>query len=263
MHDNALIFILSIPCFEVTTEITNDGIKITIFSHRILKKQSNMLLQIVLQYLAYFTGIQSFILTPDSQQIDTTANTNCGPVRGIWSQNIGSFSFLGLPYASPPVGSLRWRPPVQMRKENNNCWQGIFLADKFGDQCVQRDYVNASKTVGKEDCLFLNIFTPTLNVSAELPVMFWIHGGGLTNGNGSQTGYAPTEKLAKSLNVVFVSVQYRLQALGFLSLEWLKDGSKTNTSGNYGLMDLIEGLRWVQENIHNFGGNPSEVETFY
>ncbi|XP_045205807.2 para-nitrobenzyl esterase-like [Mercenaria mercenaria] len=222
-----------------------------------------MLLIFVFQSLACFHGIQGFLFeTTDVHQVDATADTDCGRVRGNWSRNDGAISFLGIPYAEPPVGNLRWRPPVPIRKNRNNCWSDTLLAEQFGSKCVQRDPDNSSKTVGSEDCLFLNVFTPTLNTSAELPVMFWIHGGGLTSGTGSEPGYSPTAALAKSLNVVFVSINYRLNAFGFMALEWLKGGSSTNTSGNYGFMDAIQGLHWVQENIKNFGGNPQDVTVF-
>lgn len=204
-----------------------------------------------------------FVLDSVDPNLDTTVDINCGKVKGIWSQAEGGFSFRGIPYASPPTGSLRWRPPVATRKENNNCWSGTLLANQFGSPCVQRDVQNLSKVLGNEDCIFINVMTPTLNSSAQLPVLFWIHGGYLTFGYGNQydIGYAPTAALAKQLNVVFVSINYRLNAFGFMALEWLKAGSPTNTSGNYGFMDMLEGLHWVQENIRNFGGDPNHVSS--
>lgn len=170
----------------------------------------------LIQILAYSQGIHAFIFDqPGIQHAEAIVDTNCGKIQGNWSHTDGAFSFRGIPYAEPPIGNLRWRPPVLKRKENNNCWSGHLKATQFGDICAQRDGSNTSKVVGSEDCLFLNVFTPTLNTSAQLPVMFWIHGGSLTSGSGSETSYTPTEKLAKSLNVVFVSLNYRLNAFGF------------------------------------------------
>ncbi|XP_045206997.2 para-nitrobenzyl esterase-like [Mercenaria mercenaria] len=216
---------------------------------------------VVLNIVAFFKEMSGFLLQPDA---DTTVHVNCGKVRGEWSTTDSGFSFKGIPYAVPPVGHLRWRPPIPVRTENNNCWTGTLQARQFGSPCVQRDSVNISNVIGSEDCLYLNVLTPTLDTHAKLPVMFWIHGGYLLFGNGNQydIGYAPTLALAKKLNVVFVSINYRLNAFGFMALEWLKNGSSTNTSGNYGFMDMIEGLRWVQENIHSFGGDSSQVTAF-
>lgn len=195
---------------------------------------------------------------------DPIVSTNCGKVRGEWVHTENGYVFRGIPYASPPTGNLRWRPPVGTRKENKNCWKGILSAKKFGSPCVQRDPNNVTKVVGNEDCLYLNVFTPSLDVDARLPVLFWVHGGFLTIGSGTwhEIGYAPTVKLAAKLNVVFVSINYRLNAFGFMALEWLKADSWTNTSGNYGFMDMLEGLRWVQDNIRKFGGDPDMVTAF-
>jgi carboxylesterase type B len=216
-------------------------------------------LLIILTTSTFLIGISGFILSPVSPSAHVFVN--CGEIDGVWSQTDAGFSFRGIPYASPPVGKLRWRPPEAVRKENNNCWNGTLKAHNFQSPCVQRDPMNKSNIIGNEDCLYLNVLTPTSNSSAKLPVMFWIHGGYLLYGNGNQynIGYAPTLALAKQLDVVFVSINYRLNAFGFMALEWLKNGSPTNTSGNYGFMDMIEGLRWVQENIQNFGGDPTQV----
>ncbi|XP_045206987.2 fumonisin B1 esterase-like [Mercenaria mercenaria] len=215
-------------------------------------------------YITCMTCTNGFLVKPSNSEVDTIVDVNCGKVRGVWSQTDSGFSFRGIPYAVPPVGSLRWRPPIPLRKENNNCWSGTLQAQHFASPCVQRNETDISKVIGNEDCLYLNVITPTLNASAKLPVIFWIHGGYLLSGSGNQydIGYAPTLSLAKKLNVVFVSINYRLNAFGFMALEWLKHGSPTNTSGNYGLMDMIEGLRWVQENILSFGGDKNQVTAF-
>ncbi|XP_060582943.1 para-nitrobenzyl esterase-like isoform X2 [Ruditapes philippinarum] len=219
-------------------------------------------LLVTLTVLTFSTGISGTVISPAIPR--AKVSINCGKIDGVWSKSSAGFSFRGIPYASPPVGNLRWRPPVPVRRKNRNCWKGILQAHNFQSQCVQRDKENHSIVFGNEDCLYLNVLTPTLNSSAKLPVMFWIHGGYLLYGNGNQynIGYAPTLALAKQLNVVFVSINYRLNAFGFMALKWLQNNSSTNTSGNYGFMDMIEGLRWVQKNIHKFGGDPNQVTAF-
>ena len=185
--------------------------------------------------------------------------TDCGKVQGVSLSADGPFSFRGIPYASPPSGNLRWRPPLSTAFRNNNCWKGTFDATRFGNICYQRRRNNTSQLIGSEDCLYLNVWTPTLNKTAQLPVAVWVHGGSLETGNGNEAGFSPTEKLAIETNTVYVSLNYRLHALGFISLQWLADNSTTNSSGNYGFMDMIEALKWVQRNIENFGGDSNQV----
>ena len=198
-----------------------------------------------------------FILTSNP-----VVTTDCGPVQGVSLSAAGPYSFRGIPYASPPSGNLRWRPPLPTIVGNKNCWKGTFDATKFGNVCYQRRRNDTSKYFGKEDCLYLNVWTPTLNKTAQLPVAVWLHGGYLETGNGNENGFSPTEKLAEETNTVYVSMNYRLQAFGFMALQWLADDSSTNSSGNYGFMDMIEALRWVQRNIDSFGGNINQVHGF-
>ncbi|KAL4237033.1 hypothetical protein ACF0H5_005417 [Mactra antiquata] len=204
---------------------------------------------------------QAFLEVPASQN-EPLVNLECGKVRGTASNDGDAFSFRGIPYASPPIGGLRWQKPEPISPVNNNCWSGTLQANQNGDQCVQLDSQDIQKTVGSEDCLYLNVFTPSLNSSAKLPVMFWIHGGSLVVLNGSDPTYSPNQELANKLNVVFVSINYRLHAFGFLALKMLNSVSSTNTSGNYGLMDMVEALRWTQTNIHHFGGDSQKVTVF-
>ncbi|XP_060072916.1 para-nitrobenzyl esterase-like [Ylistrum balloti] len=188
---------------------------------------------------------------------DAFAQTSCGPVRGKFDGN--AYAYRGIPYAVPPVRTKRWQPPEPLRHEDGTCWPGTFDASVLKSQCVQLD---EDRVVGTEDCLHLNVWTPTNVTSSNLPVMVFIHGGSLQVGNSDQSGYAPTEQLARDTNTVYVSMNYRLQAFGFMALNILSQNSKTNTSGNYGHMDQILALKWVQENIQNFGGNPNMVTVF-
>ena len=161
----------------------------------------------------------------------------------------------------PPIEKLRWRPPVPLSKTSSSCWNGTFNAQKFGNTCFQRSVTGPSAYDGSEDCLYLNVITPTLDPKAKKPVMVWVHGGSLQVLNGNWPLYSPTEQLASDTDVVYVGFNYRLQAFGFMALQLLADDSPTGTSGNYGFMDMILVLKWVQENIRNFGGDPNQVIT--
>ncbi len=163
--------------------------------------------------------------------------------------------FRGLPYAAPPVGPLRWKPPVPAP-----VWTGVRDATKFGAACFQPKPRAASIYADppaemSEDCLFLNIWTPEKAKNA--PVMVWIHGGSLTGGASSETMYDGAA-LAR-LGIVVVSINYRLGALGYLALRELSAESSDHVSGNYGLLDQIEALRWVKRNVAAFGGDPNRV----
>ncbi|XP_032374916.1 para-nitrobenzyl esterase [Etheostoma spectabile] len=159
-------------------------------------------------------------------------------------------------YAAPPVGSRRWAPPAEPPCGGG----GVTDAGHFGSACPQvRPLASTGLPVGQEDCLFVNVWTPTLDPDARLPVVVWIHGGLLHMLSGGEPGYSPTEKLAGDTDLVYVSFNYRLNAFGFLALEVLREGSPKNSSGNYGFLDQIAALKWVQRNIRAFGGDPGRV----
>ena len=183
--------------------------------------------------------------------------TWCGPVEG----NVidGALSFRGIPYAAPPVGQRRWTPPEPLSHAKGTCWNGTYEAFQYGKTCFQIDPEDATRFLGSEDCLYLNVMSPEINTTNLKPVMVWIHGGSLQLSSGNWPLYTPTEKLAVTTGVVYVSFNYRLQAFGFLALQELADISLFKTSGNYGFQDMIEVLRWVQTNIKHFGGDPNQV----
>ncbi|CAH1800931.1 unnamed protein product [Owenia fusiformis] len=189
-----------------------------------------------------------------------TVETHCGPVAGDISN--GVYTFKGIPYAVPPKRERRWKAPEGLSRENGTCWRGTYKAKQFGSMCPQHLPTDQSYA-GDEDCLYVNIFTPTLNPKANLPVLVWIHGGYLLFANGNWPKYGPDEDTsAKLKEFVFVTFNYRLNIFGFLALDLLSGASPTKHSGNYGFMDQILVLKWVQRNIKAFGGNPDLVTIY-
>jgi para-nitrobenzyl esterase len=183
----------------------------------------------------------------------TVVRTANGLVRG--TAGSGFRSFLGIPFAAPPVGRLRFRAPQPPAD-----WSGIRDATHFGSACPQPAGVFAPNGQGStnEDCLFLNVFTPSPARSLR-PVMVWIHGGGFTAGSASQ--YDASVLAAKG-GAVVVTINYRLGPIGFLALPGLSAETRDGSSGNYGIEDQQAALRWVRRNAVRFGGNPFDVTIF-
>jgi para-nitrobenzyl esterase len=173
-----------------------------------------------------------------------------GPVRGVAVPG-GGDAFLGLPYAAPPVGSLRWRPPQAPAG-----WRGVRDATEFAPSCPQAPSLFAPPAPFSEDCLYLNVYTPALRDRhrGNRPVLVWIHGGGFTEDGGRNYDGS---KLAAD-GAVVVTINYRLGALGFLAHPALAS-RPGGPAGNYGLMDQQAALRWVKQNIRHFGGDPDDV----
>ena len=196
--------------------------------------------------------------------ISDPVKTNDGKVSGV-TLSSGVRVFKGIPYAGPPVGSLRWKEPQAPAR-----WEGLRKADTFGNVCVQPsqpkrvpnnvsvDLPDSPKT--SEDCLYLNVWTSAARANARQPVMLWIYGGAYTEGAGSSP-HNDGEALAKK-GVVLVTFNYRLGPFGFFSHPELTKESGRNASGNQALMDTIAALRWVQSNIAAFGGDPANVTIF-
>jgi para-nitrobenzyl esterase len=168
----------------------------------------------------------------------------------------GVGAYKGLPYAAPPIGPLRWRPPEPVA-----AWTGVRSTYDFGPHSVQGvvwDDIDLSGAATAEDCLHLNIWTPAApETSARLPVMVWIHGGGFAVGSGAEPRYDGARLAARG--IVVVTVNHRLNALGFLAHPELTAESDHHASGNYGMLDLVAALQWVQRNIAAFGGDPAKV----
>lgn len=187
--------------------------------------------------------------------------TEKGCVRG---ESLGAVKvFRGIPYAAPPIGSVRWKAP-----QEHPSWSGVRDATQFGKACPQLPgTIFRYQLEMDEDCLSLNIWTPKAAPSAKLPVMVWIHGGGLVQGSSSQKVNDRLTYdgrfLAEKFNIVVVTINYRLAQLGFLAHSALSaEDTEHGVSGNYGLLDQIFALRWVQKNIHNFGGDPANITIF-
>ncbi|AXC15887.1 putative carboxylesterase [Acidisarcina polymorpha] len=166
--------------------------------------------------------------------------------------------FLGIPFAQPPVGPLRWKPPVPAAK-----WHGVRQATEFGPRCMQSklyaDMVFRDPGTS-EDCLTLNVWTPAADKNAKLPVMVWIYGGGFLGGSSSEPRQDGTD-LAKD-GVVVVSMSYRLGIFGFFAHPALAAESPQKAAGNYGFLDQTAAMAWVQKNIAAFGGDPAKVTIF-
>src|SRR5215831_1616839 len=168
----------------------------------------------------------------------------------------GIRSFKGIPFAQPPVGELRWREPLPPKN-----WSGVRKADQFGPRCMQRttpgaDYWFRSNGMS-EDCLYLNVWTPAKSANEKLPVLVYIFGGGFQNGDGSEPRY-DGENMARH-GMVAVSVNYRTNIFGFFVHPELAKESPHHAAGNYGLLDQVAALLWVQANIAAFGGDPKRV----
>ena len=168
--------------------------------------------------------------------------------------------YKGIPFARPPVGELRWKPP-----EPPASWPGVRPATQFANACMQTPVTQSSLNGPapppvSEDCLYLNIWTPAQSADDRLPVMVWIHGGGFERGTAAAVGY-DGENLARK-GAVVVTINYRLGIIGFLALPELTAESSHHASGNYGLMDQIAALQWVQKNIAAFGGDTTRVTIF-
>jgi para-nitrobenzyl esterase len=168
----------------------------------------------------------------------------------------GVRSFKGIPFGQPPAGDLRWREPQPVKD-----WKVARNADQFGPRCMQRTSPNADywfRSNGmSEDCLYLNVWTPAKSGNEKLPVLFYVFGGGFQNGDGSEPRY-DGENMARK-GMVAVSINYRTNIFGFFVHPELTKESTHHAAGNYGLLDQVAALRWVQKNIAAFGGDPKRI----
>jgi para-nitrobenzyl esterase len=210
-----------------------------------------MLEEFPMQALMYRTTIIAaalFTLGTAYAAVDDPVRLDTGMISGAAAPSGDVRVFKGVPFAAPPVGDLRWRAPQPAAH-----WDGVRKAEEFSKTCMQGNG-------GSEDCLYLNVWTGAKSPTEKRPVMVWIYGGGYTSGSGSQPMY-DGEALAKK-GAVVVTLNYRLGALGFFSYPELTKESDRRGAANFGVMDSIAALQWVQKNIAAFGGDPKRVTIF-
>jgi para-nitrobenzyl esterase len=203
-------------------------------------------------------GLSAFPLPagiPDPIQVDG------GLVSGTPGWGWGVREFRGIPFAAPPVGDLRWRPPQPVAP-----WQGVRAADRYAAACMQRQQPTSSSSWNagllntSEDCLYLNVWTPAGTSGARLPVLVWIYGGGGISGSTAEPIY-DGNALAKK-GVVVVSANYRVNVFGWFAHPELTRESEHRSSGNYGALDQLAAIQWVKKNIAQFGGDPDKITIF-
>jgi len=214
-------------------------------------------LALVLLAIACFTQVSASAAQTEMQPDGFVVRTTSGPLRGI-ARTDGGAEFLGIPYAGPPVGDLRWHEPLPVKP-----WTAVRAASSFGAPCAQPvlgDWNRHDAETGKEDCLFLNVMTPVWPAKQPLPVMLWIHGGANEGGTASSALYKDGTLIRHG--VLLVTVNYRLGIFGFFAHSALSAEASHHGSGNYGLLDQILALRWVRDNIASFGGDPNNITVF-
>ena len=235
-------------------------------NRKISSKCANMLIKIVISlcFLVTYSVAVNRVVRPGP-----TIQTQDGAVQGqeeIYDVFRRHFSYKGIPYAAPPINNLRFRAPVRPQS-----WSGVRQAFNHGSVCPQLG-LSGDAVSGNENCLFLNVYTPT-SMSRALPVMFYIHGGGFGAGSGNNDQLGP--EIILSEDVIYVSINYRLSVLGFINtgklfnqfsvqfinIMHLSKIGDAESPGNNGLKDMILALRWVQSNIAFFGGNPNDVKS--
>ncbi len=205
---------------------------------------------LILSQIIFWTACSAEVPT-ETAEGDPLATVATGQLRGSRSES-GVASFKNIPFAKPPVGDLRWREP-----QPADAWTDVRDATAFGPMCNQNDNPQLPHS---EDCLQLNVWTPQWPPAEKLPVMVWAHGGGNVAGSGVEPLFN-AETLSQH-GVIVVNINYRLGVLGFYAHPELTAESPHDASGNYGLADQVMALRWVQDNIANFGGDPANVTLF-
>lgn len=205
----------------------------------------------------FVSGLKSQIADRATNIEASKVKISSGEVQGVIEGEV--LVFKGIPYAAAPVGEFRWRPPQPVSP-----WKGVYEADTFGSDCAQAGWGAAPGTISEgssEDCLYLNLWLPAgNNLEAKLPVMIWIHGGAFVGGSGSGAGTFGHE-FAKQ-GVILMTFNYRLGRLGHFAFPALTREHPNEPKGSYAFMDQIAALRWVQENIAAFGGDPDNVTIF-
>lgn len=217
-------------------------------------------------YIPVFTFMTCFLCLgfnsrASAKSLPDTLRIESGLISGIKDTKSDVVSFKGIPFAAPPVGNLRWKAPQPAKS-----WNGVKECKMFSASAMQAtpmpfsmwtaEFIAPSEPLS-EDCLYLNIWTAAISPDEKRPVIVFIHGGAFTSGSGSVPVYDGTAMVQKG--VVFITINYRVGIFGLFSHPGLSAESASKTSGNYGLLDQIEALKWVQKNIAVFGGDPNRV----
>jgi para-nitrobenzyl esterase len=190
-------------------------------------------------------------------EIKTYIKTSTGSVKGYFQNKVINYD--DIPYAKPPIGSLRWKAPRELKTPDN------VIEKQENNHCVQEPSSMGGAPgegilTGEEDCLYLDIKTPKKRSSELLPVMFWIHGGGNTSGLKDIYNFST---MVNKHNVIVVSINYRLGAFGWFAHPAIQDNHEgIDKTSNFGTLDIIEALKWVNKNIEHFGGNPENITIF-
>lgn len=205
------------------------------------------------------------MLAACSEKISTVVSVEGGKVQGVETEYPGVYVYKGIPFAAPPVGDLRWKEPQPVIP-----WDGVKLADTYGPGAYQAPHTSSNPWTSEfymndpefsEDCLYLNVYTKAPGMTdKKLPVAMWIHGGGYTGGWGYEIEFDGKEWASK--DVVLVTINYRLGIFGFMVHPLLSAESEHGVSGNYGILDQIAALKWVHDNIAQFGGDPDNITIF-
>jgi para-nitrobenzyl esterase len=198
-------------------------------------------------------GVSCAPAAPASATLQDPIQIDSGLISGTVSD--GLHIYKGIPFAAPPVGNLRWKSPQPVTP-----WQGVKQCSEFGPVPYQWAALGPPPTNSNEDCLYLNVWTPAKKQSDRLPVMVWLYGGGFRFGSGSTALYDGVNLANRG--VIVVTLNYRVGTLGFIAHPLLSKESGHDSSGNYGILDQIAALKWVQKNIAAFGGDPNRVTIF-
>ncbi len=212
--------------------------------------------KIAMRMLVLWSALAA-VCVPAAAVAEEVVTVHSGRIRGVTEDGVTAFK--GVPFAQPPVGDLRWREPQPVR-----AWTSILEANAYGNDCQQTPFPSDAAPLGAEpaeDCLYLNVWIPeTAEEGDDLPVMFWIHGGGFVNGGSSPEVYSG-ENFARD-GVILVSANHRLGRFGFFAHPALSAEQGGAPKGNFAIMDQIAALEWIQRNIESFGGDPDNVTVF-
>jgi para-nitrobenzyl esterase len=222
--------------------------------------------KIFLSLITFFI-LALFLNSCSEEDQNSVLTVEGGKIQGVEIPNKGIIAYKGIPFAAPPVGNLRWKSPQPIVP-----WNGVKLADKYGAAAMQvtwdpnsfygKEWRASGSVPFNEDCLYLNLWTPAAGQKdKKLPVAMWIHGGGFREGFAFEPEMDGGEDWA-SRGVILVQVTYRLGVMGFFSHPLLSEESPDKVSGNYGLMDQAAALKWIKNNIEQFGGDPNNITIF-